>query len=222
MKRMEDYQRASMALQTITRLTTEKQALMNRFYQVSLYERRQIQGRLQELEVALAHAHEERRRARAGAPPAPETYDPLGALPRSEHVAADSHRARSWKHKIAAIKADYQAGDGLEKQALAEKYNLSLQQIGRVLGEESARAHPTAKLNETQVRDILQRYRASNGRRGIIKELSDVFQVRKSTICDIIARRTWRSIDIDAPGPEEPATASRFRESGSLGLQAEP
>jgi hypothetical protein len=79
------------------------------------------------------------------------------------------------------------------------------------LRNEGEQGHPTAKLNETQVRDILHRYEESNGRRGIIKELSDMFQVRKSTICDIIARRTWRNIDvqISVPRKRSPGKARR-------------
>jgi hypothetical protein len=55
----------------------------------------------------------------------------------------------------------------------------------------------------------LQRYQDSNGRRGIIKELSDVFQVRKSTICDIIARRTWRNIDFEISVPRKRTSRRR-------------
>jgi Mor family transcriptional regulator len=100
----------------------------------------------------------------------------------------------------------------MEKHALAEKYGLSVQQIRRVLGEAVEHSHPTAKLAEAQVRDILRRYQESNGRRGIIKELADVYQVRKSTICDIIARRTWRNIEVDFVLPRK-RTAGKAKQA---------
>jgi Mor family transcriptional regulator len=193
----DNYARATAALQMITRLTQEKQSLMSRAMHTPLQERAALQHRLQQVERELAHAQDERRRALAGAPPAPVGYDPLGPLSRVETSKDDKPRSRSWKHKMEAIRADYQQGEGMGRQALAEKYDLSLQQIEQVLREKTRRGHPTAKLNEAQVRDILHRYRESNGRRGIIKELADSFQVRKSTICDIISRRTWRNIDAE-------------------------
>lgn len=200
----DSYQRANAALRIITQLTQEKNALMTRYWQAPMYERASIQERLQQIDIDLAHAQEERRRARAGAPPAPGDYDPMGPTPRASASASSSGaRSRAWKHKVEAIKADYQCGQGMCKLALAEKYGLTQQQLRRVLREDSDQSHPTAKLNEEQVRDILQRYQDSNGRRGIIKELSDVFQVRKSTICDIIARRTWRNIDFEISVPRK-------------------
>ncbi len=204
------YARATAALHIITTLTMEKNSLMTRYWQAPLYERSTIQDRIQQIEIDLAHAQEERRRARAGAPPAPRDYNPLGPTPRSERGSATNLRSQAWKHKVEAIKADYQCGQGLEKLDLAEKYGLTLQQLRRVLREEGDQTHPSAKLNEEQVRDILQRYQESNGRRGIIKELADVFQVRKSTICDIIARRTWRNIDFQISVPRK-RTAGRVR-----------
>jgi transposase len=194
----DNYARATAALHMITQLTQEKQSLMNRTMSTPLHERAALQQRLQQVERELAYAQDERRRALAGAPPAPVGYDPLGPLSRVEHRKTESPRPRGWKHTIEAIRADYQQGEGMERQALAEKYDLSLQQIEQVLREKNQRGRSTAKLNEAQVRDILHRYRESNGRRGIIKELADSFQVRKSTICDIIARRTWRYVDADA------------------------
>jgi Mor family transcriptional regulator len=116
-----------------------------------------------------------------------------------------------------AIKADYQAGQGMGKLALAEKYNLSLHQIRRILRGEDERTHSTAKLNEQQVRSILQRYEESNGRRGIIKELADIYHVRKSTICDIVARRTWRNIDVEITVPRRRISSkSRQRDADTL------
>jgi transposase len=204
----DNYARATAALHMITRLTQEKQSLMNRTLSTPLQERAALQQRLQQVERELAYAQDERRRALAGAPPAPVGYDPLGPLSRAEHHKEEKPRQRGWKHKIEAIRADYQQGEGMERQALAEKYDLTLQQIEQVLREKNQRGHPTAKLNESQVRDILHRYRESNGRRGIIKELADSFQVRKSTICDIIARRTWRNIDADAGNDDSSGDAS--------------
>lgn len=209
----DNYTRATTALQVITSLTHEKTMLMNRYWQAPLYERASIQDRLQQIEIDLAHAQEERRRARAGAPPAPGGYDPLGPIPRAGSESSDGARSRAWKHKVEAIKADYQNGEGMGKLALAEKYGLSQQQIRRILREEGDQTHSTAKLNETQVRDILQRYQDSNGRRGIIKELAEVFQVRKSTICDIVARRTWRNIDFEISIPRKRTTGRMKRRS---------
>jgi Mor family transcriptional regulator len=175
-----------------------------------MYERSKIQDRIQQIEIDLAHAQDERRRARAGAPPAPRDYDPQRNPSRSNSSGGDSTRSHAWKSKVEAIKADYQQGQGLGKLALAEKYDLSPQQIRRILRNEGDQTHhPTAKLTEEQVRDILQRYQESNGRRGIIKELADTFQVRKSTICDIIARRTWRNIDIEITVQRKQSARSR-------------
>lgn len=203
---LDSYTRATVALQMITTLTTEKHSLMSRYWQVPTFERVRIQDRLQQIEVELAYAQEERRRARAGAPPAPTEYDPM-AVPRLETNNSSSNngvtRSQAWQQKVEALKADYQCGRGLGKLALAEKYGLSPQQVRRVLRDEGEQPHPTAKLNEMQVRDILQRYQESNGRRGIIKELADVFRVRKSTICDIVARRTWRSIEFEISVPRK-------------------
>lgn len=203
---LDNHTRAMTALQRITTLTMERHTLMSRYWQVPLYERPGMQDRLQQIDIELAHAQDERRRARAGAPPAPENYNPLGPIPRGD---SDSSKARTqaWQHTVEAIKEEYRNGQGIGKLALAEKYGLSAQQIRRVLRDEGEQTHPTAKLNESQVRDILQRYQESDGRRGIIKELADTFQVRKSTICDIIARRTWRNIDIEI-------TVSRKRKAG--------
>ncbi len=215
-----NYARAATALHVITNLTVEKQSLMTRSWQVPQYERAHIRRRLQEIDIELAHAQDERRRARAGAPPAPHGYDPMGAVPRVERGESEGTRGRSWRQKVEEIRADYQAGAGLDKDALSEKYNLSLQQIRRVLNENDAeRSHPTAKLNEDQVRDILQRYQDSNGRRGIIKELADVFHVRKSTICDIIARRTWRNIDFEISVPRK-RTMTRSQRTESEQVRA--
>jgi transposase len=210
----DNYTRASTALQIITALTTEKRTLMEHYWQASMNERPAIQDRLQQIEIDLAHAQEERRRARAGAPPAPGNYDPLGPMPRTENTQRSEVCSQSWKQKVDAIKADYQYGEGLGKLALAEKYGLTPQQVRRILRTEGEQGHPTAKLNEAQVRDILQRYAESNGRRGIIKELADMFQVRKSTICDIVARRTWRSIDVNISVPRK-RTASKARRKAS-------
>jgi hypothetical protein len=213
-----NFTRANAALEQITALTLEKQTLLSQAWQAPLYERPTIKHRLQQIERELAQAQDERRRAQAGAPPAPPGYDPQKPQQRTESSSSNALRAPTWKHKVEAIRADYQGGEGLGKQALAAKYNLTPQQIGRVLGEEENRTHSTAKLNETQVRDILHRYHESNGRRGIIKELSEVFQVRKSTICDIIARRTWRNIEVDLPQPRT-HTAGKPRTSGSEQVQ---
>jgi Mor family transcriptional regulator len=203
----DNHTRSAVALQVITALTMEKNTLMNRYWQAPMFERSKIQDRLQQIEIDLAHAQDERRRARAGAPPAPGDYDPLRSPSRANSSNSDSStRSQAWKSKVEAIKADYQQGQGLGKLALAEKYGLSPQQIRRVLRNEGEQSHPTAKLTEDQVRDILQRYQDSNGRRGIIKELADTFQVRKSTICDIIARRTWRSINFEISVPRKSAS----------------
>jgi Mor family transcriptional regulator len=193
----------------------EKNTLMHRYWQAPMFERSKIQDRIQQIEIDLAHAQEERRRARAGAPPAPGDYDPMRNPSRSSSSNSDSStRSQAWKSKVEAIKADYQQGEGLGKLALAEKYGLTPQQIRRVLRHEGDQSHPTAKLNEEQVRDILQRYQDSNGRRGIIKELADDFQVRKSTICDIIARRTWRSINFEISVPRK-GTSARSKQRGA-------
>lgn len=202
MTALDNYTRAVVALQMITTLTAEKHTLMNRYWQSPMYEHPRIQKRLQQIEIELAHAQEERRRARAGAPPAPMEYDPL-AIPRLETNHNSSIRPQTSLQKIEEIKADYQCGHGMGKLALAEKYGLSPQQIRRVLRDEGTQPHPAAKLNEAQVRDILQRYQESNGRRGIIKELADVFHVRKSTICDIVSRRTWRNVEFEVSGRDK-------------------
>jgi len=211
------FNRAHNALQAMTALTMEKQAIMTRYWRVPQHERLQLRDRLQQIDIDLANAQEERRRAQAGAPPAPLHYDPLGPL--QQNINPDEHntRVRSWQHTSEAIRADYQDGEGLDRLALAEKYGLSLQQIRRVLHDKEDRTHSTAKLNEDQVRSILHRYEESNGRRGIIKELADAYDVRKSTICDIVARRTWRNIDVEITVPRRRiGTKSRRRDADSL------
>jgi Mor family transcriptional regulator len=209
--------RAQHALQAITALTSEKQAIMTRYWRVPQNERLHLRDRLQQIDIDLANAQEERRRAQAGAPPAPLHYNPLGPLQHNTNPEEHGARMRSWSQTSEAIKTDYQAGQGMGKLALAEKYNLSLQQIRRILRDEDERAHSTAKLNEQQVRSILQRYEESNGRRGIIKELADMYHVRKSTICDIVARRTWRNIDVEITVPRRRVSSkSRQRDTDTL------
>jgi plasmid maintenance system antidote protein VapI len=212
----DSFTRASNALQMITNLTTEKQALMTQYWRVPQHERMHLRDRLQQIDIDLANAQEERRRAQAGAPPAPLHYNPLGPLHHNvsndeQHVS----RRRSWQQVSEAIKAEYQAGEGVGKLALAEKYGVSVQQVRRIVGEPEEHTHSTAKLNEEQVRSILLRYEESKGRRGIIKELADAFQVRKSTICDIVARRTWRNIDIEITVPRRRLGSSKSRQSSA-------
>jgi Mor family transcriptional regulator len=195
------FTRAHNALQAITALTTEKQALMTHYWRVPQHERLHLRTRIEQIDIDLANAQEERRRAQAGAPPAPLHYNPLGPFQHNTNPEERTARVRSWQQISEAVRADYQNGEGLSKLALAEKYGLSMQQIRRVLHDKEERTHSTAKLNEEQVRSILQRYEESNGRRGIIKELADTYHVRKSTICDIVARRTWRNIDVEITVP---------------------
>ncbi|NJP05037.1 MAG: hypothetical protein HC837_05110, partial [Chloroflexaceae bacterium] len=93
------------------------------------------------------------------------------------------------------VRTDYQDGNGLSKYALAEKYQITYYQVLRILRNEPARVYPTAKLDATQVRNILRHYEESNGRRGIITELATQFKVQKSTISDIVKRRSWRELE---------------------------
>lgn len=51
-----------------------------------------------------------------------------------------------------------------------------------------------SKLTEKEVLEIRQLYQQVNGRRGIIKELSIIYNVSPSTVSDIINNVTWTSI----------------------------
>ncbi len=191
--------RAAAALQTLTRLTEEKQALLVCCRHAPMHERGTIQERLRQVERDLARAQEERRRALAGAPPAPPGYDPMAPPPRpSEVTPSVSYKEPPLCPQVAeAIRGEYQKGEGLNKHALAEKYQVSYRQIKQILRSEEHRPHPTAKLNEAQVRDILRYYLDNSGRRGIITELAERFAVQKSTISDIVRRRSWREIQLE-------------------------
>lgn len=187
--------RAAVALIIMQQLTEERYQMMNHADQYPVYERVRLRSRLHQLERELAYAQEERRRALAGAPPAPPAYDPQQPVLLDEEEDRAEQRSQMIAERSTAIRADYQQGQGLSKAELAEKYGLSIQQVRRIVRSESSRGHPKAKLDAAQVRDILRRYRDNKGKRGIVRELSEAFQVQKSTICDIIARRTWRDVE---------------------------
>jgi Mor family transcriptional regulator len=191
--------RAAAALRIVTELTAEKQTLLARCRSAPSHEHQALQARLQQLELDLARAQEERRRARAGAPPAPPGHNPLAPPPRpSEVVQTFSYKEPPVDTQtLEQIRTDYCQGKGLNKHALAEKYQLSYRQIQNILRHEDPRPHPTAKLDEAQVRDILRYYLDNGGRRGVITELADRFAVQKSTISDIVRRRSWREIQLE-------------------------
>lgn len=185
--------RAAQALQLLRELAEEKQTMLARCWRTHGYERLLLQSRLQQIEVAMARALEERRRARAGAPPAPSSSesatDQLSpAVSTPTLPLSDDLRD--------AIKQDYDKGRGLSATAIADKYHLTYHQVLRVVRGENPRPYPTAKLSEQQVRDILHYYVDNEGQRGVITELAKRFAVRKSTISDIVRRRSWRDIEI--------------------------
>ena len=73
---------------------------------------------------------------------------------------------------------------------------MTRRQIREIVCGEDAQGHSTAKLKESQVREILRRYQECRGRRGIITELAHLFSVQKSTISDIVNRRSWRQLKV--------------------------
>lgn len=211
--------RAAAALRLIQNLTSEQHRLMAHYWHVPLHERPAVQQRLQQIARDLAAAHAERRRARAGAPPAPRVATPPVDLPRS---ASDEHeplQRRRWRHTAEAVRADYRQGQGLSSADLARKYNLSPRQVERALRDQTGQGHSTARLNAAQVRDILQRYAESNGRRGIITELAAHYQVGRNTISDIVSRRTWRTIDSEQPALRKRPAGKRRRTGRSPGAR---
>ncbi len=180
------------ALGWLWRLTAQQHRLQASFWRSDSTLRPAIWRRLVQIEHALGYVWEERRRLRAGAPPAPPDYDPFTpVVPFDPDAPAAIPSRAAWATRVAAIRADYQQGQGLGKPALAEKYGLSLATIRRILRDECPR---TAHLEARDVQAIRARYAACKGQRGIIGELAATYQVHRSTIFEIVTWRTWRNL----------------------------
>ncbi len=185
--REHDEQRIAAAVRRTVALSLEQQRLM------WAGEREQ----LEHVRWLVAKSFDEKRRALAGAAAVP-TYDPFAYVPSALEVYLESLRESVVVHlsaqQIERLKAEYERGRGLSRDALAERYGISRRRVDTLLRGE-LEEHATARLTRAQVAEILRCYRESAGRRGIVSELARRYGVGKNTISDIVARRTWRDVE---------------------------
>lgn len=158
MQHIEHRVRATIALQRLTALTHEKQALAAHLLRAPLHERVAVQQRLSQIEYELDHIQDERRRAAAGATVAPR-LDLSSELVTSARLPLDQSTCTPTPRR------------------------------------RQRERRPRNRLNREQVEAILQKYAEHRRSRGIVTQLASEYQVTKSTISDIVARRTWRHLD---------------------------